>query len=96
MTLWLKTRKIEHFSQPPTTHSGKTIIHISAIIWVERPGQKAIVIGQQGNMLKAVGEAARKDIEELLQSQVFLQLWVKVKQGWSDDERALRQLGYFD
>jgi len=70
------------------------LIQISAIIWVERPGQKAMVIGKQGRMLKIIGQEARKGIETLLEQHVFLQLWVKVKAGWSDDERALRQLGY--
>lgn len=72
------------------------LIHISAIIWVERSSQKAIVIGKQGRNLKEVGRAAREDMEVLLENKVFLQLWVKVKQGWSDDERALQQLGYGD
>jgi GTP-binding protein Era len=52
------------------------------------------VIGKKGQMLKAVGEEARKDMEMMLGCKVFLQLWVKVKQGWCDDEHALRQLGY--
>ncbi|MDY6994072.1 MAG: GTPase Era [Pseudomonadota bacterium] len=84
------TVAIEHFQ------IQKNCIHISAIIWVDRPGHKAIVIGHQGQMLKAVGEAARKDIEQLLAQRVFLQLWVKVRQGWYDDEQALQQLGYRD
>ena len=67
---------------------------MSAIIWVERQSQKAIVIGKKGQVLKRVGEEARKDIEIMLNCKVFLQLWVKVKQGWCDDERSLRQLGY--
>jgi len=70
------------------------LTRISAVIWVERPGQKAIVIGKQGHQLKEVGKSARHDLEKMLECKVFLQLWVKVKQGWSDDERALRQLGY--
>ena len=69
---------------------------VDAVIWVERAGQKAIVIGKGGKVLKAVGESARKDLEELLGRKVFLQTWVKVKEGWSDDERALRRLGYQD
>ncbi len=69
---------------------------VDAVIWVERAGQKAIVIGKGGKVLKAVGESARKDLEELLGRKVFLQTWVKVKEGWSDDERALRHLGYQD
>jgi len=70
--------------------------HISAIIWVERASQKPIVIGKRGSLLKAVGEEARKDIAELLGRKVYLQLWVKIKEGWSDDDRALQQLGYTD
>lgn len=70
------------------------ITRIDAIIWVERPGQKAIVIGKNGSVLKKVGRTARVDIETLLETQVFLRLWVKVKQGWCDDEQALRYLGY--
>lgn len=84
------TVQIEHFD------SQKALTRISALIWVERPGQKAIVIGAKGSMLKAVGEEARKDMEIMLGCKVFLQLWVKVKQGWCDDERALRQLGFSD
>ena len=70
------------------------LTRISAVIWVERPGQKAIVIGRKGEVLKKVGERARHDVERLLDGKVFLQLWVKVKEGWSDDDRALRSLGY--
>jgi len=72
------------------------LIYINAIIWVDRPGQKAIVIGKKGQILKEIGEEARKDMETLLEQKVFLQSWVKVKQGWCDDERTLRQLGYAD
>ncbi|MCG8672255.1 MAG: GTPase Era [Pseudomonadales bacterium] len=68
--------------------------HIHALILVERPGQKNIVIGKQGQKLKTIGSDARKDIETMLDSKVMLNLWVKVKGGWSDDERALRSLGY--
>lgn len=67
---------------------------IAAVIWVEREGQKAIIIGKGGLQLKRVGEQARIDMEKFFESKVFLKLWVKVKQGWSDDERALRSLGY--
>ncbi|WP_455209028.1 GTPase Era [Kaarinaea lacus] len=70
--------------------------HIHAIIWVSRPGHKGIVIGKGGGMLKRIGEQARKDMERAFDCKVFLQLWVKVKEGWSDDERALRSLGYGD
>jgi GTP-binding protein Era len=72
------------------------IIHIHALIWVERQSQKNIVVGKQGQVLKAVGRQARLEIEELLGSKVNLKLWVKVKEGWADDERALQSLGYSD
>ena len=67
---------------------------INAVIWVERNGQKAIVIGQGGEQLKEIGRAARIDINRLLDRPVHLELWVKVKENWSDNENALRQLGY--
>lgn len=83
------TVEIEKFQEQP---SGVTLIH--ALILVEREGQKRMVIGNKGSKLKTVGQEARKDIERLIQNQVNLQLWVKVKSGWADDERALRSLGY--
>lgn len=70
------------------------LTRIAAVIWVERDGQKAIVIGHNGEALKRVGERARRDLERLLESKVFLELWVKVKANWSDDEKALQRLGY--
>jgi GTP-binding protein Era len=72
------------------------MLKISAVIWVERSSQKAIVIGRQGRVLKAVGSEARKDMEALFERKVFLQLWVKIKEGWSNDEQALARLGYLD
>lgn len=68
------------------------VVHISAVIWVERDGQKAIVIGKNGEMLKKIGTKARKDLEKLFGQKVFLRLWVKVKSDWTDDERVLQQL----
>ena len=70
------------------------ITKIYALIWVERETQKNIVIGKQGEFLKSIGMEARKDIEALIDSKVYLQLWVKVKSGWSDNERALQSLGF--
>lgn len=67
---------------------------INAVIWVERSGQKAIVIGQGGEQLKEVGRSARLEMNELFKRPVHLELWVKVKENWSDNENALRQLGY--
>lgn len=69
-------------------------VEIHALILVERDGQKRIVIGDKGSMLKQVGSEARQDLMRLLDSRVHLQLWVKVKDNWSDDERALASLGY--
>ncbi len=67
---------------------------INAVIWVERSGQKAIVIGHGGEQLKEVGRAARIEMSERFGLPVHLELWVKVKENWSDNEAALRQLGY--
>jgi GTPase len=67
---------------------------INAVIWVERSGQKAIVIGNGGEQLKEVGRSARLEMVELFKRPVHLELWVKVKENWSDNETALRQLGY--
>ena len=70
------------------------ILHISALILVERDGQKKILIGDKGEKMKTIGRDARKDMEIMFESKVMLNLWVKVKRGWSDDERALKSLGY--
>ena len=67
---------------------------IAATIYVDRPGHKAIVIGEKGATLKRIGTEARHAMEELFGSKVFLELWVKVKGGWADNDAALRQLGY--
>lgn len=70
------------------------ICHIGALILAEREGQKKIIIGDAGQRIKKIGEQARHDLEALVDKRVMLRLWVKVKRGWSDDERALRSLGY--
>jgi len=70
------------------------ITHIDAIIWVATRGQKAIVIGKQGEGLKAVGSQARRDMERMFDCKVFLRTWVKVKDKWMDNELAMKQLGF--
>jgi len=72
------------------------LLRIGAVIWVERPGQKRIVIGEKGTVLKEVGRQARENMEKLFARKVFLETWVKVREGWSDDDHALRSLGYYD
>lgn len=73
---------------------GERLTDIAACILVERPGQKRILIGSGGERIKQIGTQARIDIEQLLERKVMLDLWVKVRSGWSDDLRALRSLGY--
>ncbi len=70
------------------------LVRIHATIYVESTGQKAIIIGKKGARLKSIGTAARQDITKLIDTKVYLNLWVKVREGWSNDERALRGLGY--
>lgn len=84
------TVEIESFQR-----EGK-LLEINALILVERDGQKKIVIGTGGDRIRQIGEEARKDMQKLFDSKIMLKLWVKVKAGWSDDERALRSLGYND
>ena len=83
------TVEIEQFLQ---TETG--MFRIGGLILVERESQKRMVIGKGGSHLKKIGAEARKDMENLFDTKVFLELWVKVKSGWADDERALRSLGY--
>jgi GTP-binding protein Era len=73
-----------------------TIIHIGATIFVEREGQKTILIGKSGQRLKQIGIDARRDLETMMSKKIMLNTWVKVKSGWSDSERALKSLGYDD
>lgn len=72
----------------------KKVIRIEGVIYVEKEGQKAILVGQGGAGLKAIGTAARRELERHLEQKVYLGLWVKVRSGWSDDLRALQSLGY--
>ena len=85
------TVEIEQFKQ-----DEKGILHINALVLVERNSQKRMIIGNKGEKLKTMGQEARRDMQALFGQQVFLETWVKVKTGWADDERALRSLGYGD
>jgi GTPase len=80
--------QVERFAE----EGGRVVIH--AVIWVERAGQKAIVIGQGGERLKEIGRLARIELNDSWQRPVHLELWVKVKENWADSEMALRQFGY--
>lgn len=82
------TVEIENFEQIGN------LSRIAAAIWVEREGQKGIVIGAGGVQLKAIGSSARRRMEKLFGGKVFLELWVKVRENWSDDEASLKQFGY--
>jgi len=79
---------------PPDRPKAKGLVVIQATILVERPGQKAILIGRQGRTLKQIGTAARLDLERWLGRKVFLELWVKVAKEWRANPRLLRELGY--
>src|SRR5690606_41351143 len=72
---------------------GPGLVRIGATRWVEREGQKAIVIGEGGSMLRTIGRMAREELETRFGRKVFLELWVKQREGWADDPRQLRQLG---
>lgn len=82
------TVEIEQFEETDNLY------RIGAVIWVEKSSQKGIIIGKGGERLKEIGSRARKSMEQLFGCQVHLQTWVRVKEGWADDERALRSLGY--
>ena len=84
------TVEIEEFKRE------ERLLRIGAIVWVERKGQKQIVIGKGGDVLKFVGTQARHALQDLFDEKIFLRLWVKVSRDWSDNERALRQFGYND
>ena len=84
---------IDKFSEEP----GKTVsrmVRIAATIVVERDGHKAMVIGDKGERLKQIGTLARQELEKLLDGKVYLELWVKVRSGWADDEARVRSFGY--
>ncbi|RYL90406.1 GTPase Era [Sporolactobacillus sp. THM19-2] len=76
--------------------SGRNLTDVQATIMVERPSQKGIIIGRAGSMLKKIGTLARKEIEAMLGSRVFLELWVKVDKNWRDKDEELKNFGYMD
>lgn len=95
LTVQIDTFKDEPAHKDPETGKWrKAVTFIDATIFVERAGQKTIIIGDKGSRIKQVGIDARKDMEALFDCKIMLTLWVKVKKGWSDDERALTSLGY--
>ncbi len=85
------TVEIEEFDE-----QDPKMLRIGAVIYVERAGQKGIVIGKGGELLKSIGKEARIEMQSLFDTKVFLRLWVKVRDGWSDNERMLQNLGYKD
>lgn len=87
------TVEIERFAVDTDTKHGE-LLRIGAVIWVERDSQKAIVIGKAGTRLKEIGAKARLGMERLFGRKVFLETWVRVREGWSDDEAALKAFGY--
>lgn len=82
------TVEIERFAE------DGNLLRIGAVVWVEREGQKAIVIGKGGTRLREIGAKARIQMERLFGAKVFLETWVRVREGWSDDESALKAFGY--
>jgi GTP-binding protein Era len=101
----LVREKILHLTREEVPHSiavqiedmrvqDNGVVYIGAVIFVERDSQKGIIIGKKGALLKEVGQQARRDIETLLGSKTYLELWVKVKKDWRNHERVLQDLGY--
>ena len=88
------TVEIERFAEEASPKGP--LLRIGAVIWVERDGQKKIVIGKGGERLREIGSKSRQQMERLFDAKVFLETWVRVREGWSDDEAALRAFGYHD
>ena len=84
------TVEIENFD------NSEKILNIDGLILVDKPGQKKIIVGKGGGRLKKIGSVAREDMEKIFDKKIMLKLWVKVKGGWADDQRALQSLGYLD
>jgi len=90
---YTSTVVIDKFEEEPS-RSANRMIRIAATIVVEREGHKAMVIGDKGERLKRIGTEARQELEKLMDAKVFIELWVKVRSGWADDEARVRSFGY--
>ena len=84
---------IEKFDEEPSPKHGR-LVKIAATIVVERDGHKAMVIGDKGERIKRIGMETRVELEKLADAKVFIELWVKVRSGWADDEARVRSFGY--
>jgi len=84
---------VDSFEEEPSPKHHR-LVRIAATIIVERDGHKAMVIGEKGERLKRIGTEARQELEKLMDCKVFLELWVKVRSGWADDEARVRSFGY--
>ena len=92
---YTSTVVIEKFEEEPLkSKPGGRMVRIAATIVVERDGHKAMVIGEQGDRIKRIGMEARVELEKLMDAKVFLEMWVKVRSGWADDEARVRSFGY--
>ena len=85
---------IDQFKEEPGRGSNKRMVRIAATIVVERDGHKAMIIGDKGERIKRIGTETRVELEKLMDAKVFIELWVKVRSGWADDEARLRSFGY--
>jgi GTPase len=90
---YTSTVVIDKFAEEPSPRHGR-MLRIAATIVVERDSHKAMVIGDKGERLKRIGTETRQELEKLLQAKVFIELWVKVRSGWADDEARVRSFGY--
>lgn len=90
---YTSTVVVDKFEEEPSPKHGR-MVKIAATIVVEREGHKAMVIGDKGERLKRIGTEARQELEKLMDCKVFLELWVKVRSGWADDEARVRSFGY--
>jgi GTP-binding protein Era len=92
---YTSTVVIDKFQEEPPARKGqKRLLRIAATIVVERDSHKAMVIGDKGERIKRIGTETRQELEKLADAKVFIELWVKVRSGWADDEARVRSFGY--